>query len=165
MRLPVDVPATPSRRALLTALGFTAMAGTALRYGLVSVARAAQKAVWPSEAFAQKTEPDLIKVYFDGQAPEPSDKVMLDAPEIAENGAVVPVKVTSTLPNVTSISFMVPDNPFTLTAAYRIPAGTEASVGCRLKMAKTTKVVAVVESAGKLYSAERTVKVTLGGCG
>jgi sulfur-oxidizing protein SoxY len=57
------------------------------------------------------------------------------------------------------------ENPFTLAAAYKIPEGTTASVSNRLKMAKTTKVVAVVESGGKLYSATKEVKVTVGGCG
>ena len=57
------------------------------------------------------------------------------------------------------------ENPFTLAAAYKIPGGTEAAVASRLKMAKTSKVVAIVESDGKLYSATKEVKVTVGGCG
>ena len=89
----------------------------------------------------------------------------LDAPEIAENGAVVPIAVASTLPNVTGIAILVLENPNVLAAAYKIPAGTQASVSNRLKMAKTTKVLAVVESGGKLYSATKEVKVTVGGCG
>ena len=56
--------------------------------------------------------------------PKPSDKVKLDAPEIAENGAVVPIAVTTTLADVTSISFLVADNPNALAASYRIPPGT-----------------------------------------
>ena len=89
----------------------------------------------------------------------------LDAPEIAENGAVVPISVSSTLADVTSIAILVPENPFPLTAAYKIPAGTSPMVGNRIKMAKTSKVVAVVEAGGKLYSATKEVKVTVGGCG
>ena len=57
-----------------------------------------------------------------------SDKVKLDAPEIAENGAVVPISVSSTLPDVTSIAILVPENPFPLAAAYKIPAGTSPMV-------------------------------------
>ena len=75
--------------------------------------------------------------WFYGKAAEPSDKVKLDAPEIAENGAVVPISVSSTLPDVTSISILVAENPNALAASYRIPAGTMPSVANRLKMAKT----------------------------
>jgi len=119
---------------------------------------------WPQNAFKQKSEADALKELY-GKSAEASDKVNLDAPEIAENGAVVPIAVSSTLPNVTGIAVLVLENPFTLAAAYKIPAGTAASVSNRLKMAKTSKVVAVVESGGKLYSASKEVKVTVGGCG
>lgn len=119
---------------------------------------------WPPEAFKQKSEADALKALY-GKTAEASDKVTLDAPEIAENGAVVPITVSSTLPNVTGIAVLVLENPFVLAASYKIPAGTTASVGNRLKMAKTTKVVAVVEADGKLYSATKEVKVTVGGCG
>jgi sulfur-oxidizing protein SoxY len=119
---------------------------------------------WPADAFKQKSEADALKALY-GKSAEASDKVNLDAPEIAENGAVVPIAITSTLPNVTGIAILVLENPFTLAAAYKIPEGTQAAAASRLKMAKTTKVVAVVESGGKLYSATKEVKVTVGGCG
>ena len=126
--------------------------------------RAADASKWPKDAFQQKTEADAIKALY-GKTAEESDKVKLDAPEIAENGAVVPITVSSTLPDVTSIAILVPENPFPLAASYKIPAGTQAMVGNRLKMAKTSKVVALVEAGGKLYSATKEVKVTVGGCG
>jgi sulfur-oxidizing protein SoxY len=119
---------------------------------------------WPAEAFKVKSEAEALKALY-GKSAEASDKVSLDAPEIAENGAVVPIAVASTLPNVTGIAILVLENPNVLAAAYKIPAGTQASVSNRLKMAKTSKVVAVVESGGKLYSATKEVKVTVGGCG
>jgi sulfur-oxidizing protein SoxY len=119
---------------------------------------------YPADAFKQKTEADALKALY-GRSAEASDKVNLDAPEIAENGAVVPIAITSTLPNVTGIAMLVLDNPFTLAAAYKIPAGSQPQVASRLKMAKTSKVVAVVESGGKLYTATKEVKVTVGGCG
>ncbi len=97
--------------------------------------------------------------------PEPSDKVKMDAPEIAENGAVVPISVTTTLADVTSISFLVSENPVALVASYKIPAGTLPNVANRIKMAKTSNVIVVVEAGGKLYSANKEVKVTVGGCG
>jgi len=119
---------------------------------------------WPDAAFKQKGEVDTLKALY-GKGAEPSDKISLDAPEIAENGAVVPVSVSSSLPNVTAIAILVPENPNTLVAAYKIPDGTEASVSNRVKMAKTSKLVAVVESGCKLYSAAKEIKVTVGGCG
>jgi sulfur-oxidizing protein SoxY len=66
---------------------------------------------------------------------------------------------------VTSISIFVAENPNALAASYKIPAGTLPSVANRLKMAKTTDVIAVVEAGGKLYSTSKEVKVTVGGCG
>lgn len=147
---------------VLTALtGAVAVGMDALR---AVAAFAADAAGWPADAFKQKSEADAAKTLY-GKSFEPSDKVKLDAPEIAENGAVVPISVSSTLPNVTSISIMVKENPYVLAASYKIPEGTSATVSNRLKMAKTSQVVAVVESGGKLYSASKEVKVTVGGCG
>ncbi len=119
---------------------------------------------YPEDAFKQKSGDDAIKLLY-GKTAEPSDKVKLDAPEIAENGAVVPISVSSTLTDVTSISFLVSENPNALVASYRIPAGTVPNVANRIKMAKTSNVIVVVEAGGKLYSATKEVKVTVGGCG
>jgi sulfur-oxidizing protein SoxY len=127
-------------------------------------ALAAANDKYPEDAFKQKSDSDAIKSLY-GKTAEPSDKVKLDAPEIAENGAVVPISVSSSLPDVTSISILVADNPNALAASYKIPAGTLPSVANRLKMAKTTNVIAIVEAGGKLYSATKEVKVTVGGCG
>jgi sulfur-oxidizing protein SoxY len=139
-------------------LGLT---GSALRFG----ARAAADSVrWLEDAFKQKSEADAVKTLY-GKSAEASDKVKLEAPEIAENGAVVPISVASVLPQTTSIAILVLENPFTLAATYAIPDGTLPAVSNRLKMAKTTKVVALVEADGKLFSATKEVKVTVGGCG
>jgi sulfur-oxidizing protein SoxY len=127
-------------------------------------ALAAANDKWPDEAFKQKGEAEAIKALY-GRTAEPSDKVKLDAPEIAENGAVIPTPVSTTLDGVTSISFLVADNPNALAASYQIPPGTMPSVANRLKMAKTSNVTAIVEAGGKLYSATKEVKVTVGGCG
>jgi sulfur-oxidizing protein SoxY len=119
---------------------------------------------YPEDAFKQKSEADAIKSLY-GKTAEPSNKVKLDAPEIAENGAVVPISVSSSLADVTSISILVSENPNALAASYKIPAGTLPSVANRIKMAKTTNVIAIVEAGGKLYSTTKEVKVTVGGCG
>jgi sulfur-oxidizing protein SoxY len=147
-----------------------AIAGGLASLGLVAAPfgraqAAADAGKWPKDAFSQKSEAGALKALFGGKTPEASDKVSLDAPEIAENGAVVPISVSTTLPDVTSISIVVSANPFPLAANYTIPAGTTAMVANRLKMAKTSKVIALVEAGGKVYSATKQVKVTVGGCG
>src|SRR3979490_2534717 len=119
---------------------------------------------YPEDAFKAKSDADAIKLLY-GKTAEPSDKVKMDAPEIAENGAVVPISVTTTLTDVTSIAFLVAENPNALIASYKIPAGTIPSVANRIKMAKTSNVIVIVEAGGKLYSATKEVKVTVGGCG
>ena len=159
-----DTEFSPTRRLVLKGCGVIALAGLGiLRFGAMP-AFAAANDKWPEEAFKQKAEADAIKALY-GKTAEPSDKVKLDAPEIAENGAVVPVSVTTTLTDVTSISFLVADNPSALAASYIIPAGTMPAVANRIKMAKTSNVIVVVEAGGKLYSTTKEVKVTVGGCG
>ena len=153
-----------TRRLILKGAGSVALIGL----GGFSLAPlpvlAAANDKYPEDAFKQKRDADAIKSLY-GRAAEASDKVKLDAPEIAENGAVVPVSVTTTLPAVTSISFFVSENPNALAASYVIAEGTAPSVANRLKMQKTSNVIAIVESEGKLFSAAKEVKVTVGGCG
>lgn len=154
-----------SRRGVLRGMALAAVVGAGLNALRAVAAFAADAAGWPGDAFKQKSEADTLKTLYGGKPTETSDKVKLDAPEIAENGAVVPISVSTTLPNVTSISILVAENPNALAASYKIPEGTTPQVSNRLKMAKTSNVVAVVESGGKLYSASKEVKVTVGGCG
>jgi sulfur-oxidizing protein SoxY len=129
-----------------------------------ATALAAANDQYPQAAFNAKNDSDAIRLLY-GKSVEPSDKIKLDAPEIAENGAVVPVSVGTDLADVSSIAILVSENPNTLAAFYPIPAGILPVIANRLKMAKTTNVVAIVEAGGKLYSTTREVKVTVGGCG
>jgi sulfur-oxidizing protein SoxY len=153
-----------TRRLILKGTAVLALMGLAgIRFGLAP-AFAAANDKYPEDAFKQKNSDDAIKSLY-GKTAEASDKIKLDAPEIAENGAVVPVSVSSSLADVTSISILVVENPNALAASYKIPAGTMPNVANRLKMAKTSNVIAVVEAGGKLYSATKEVKVTVGGCG
>jgi sulfur-oxidizing protein SoxY len=153
-----------TRRLILQGAGAVALVGLGnIGFGLAA-AFAAANDKYPEDAFKAKDAADAIKALY-GKTAEPSDKVKLDAPEIAENGAVVPISVTTDLADVTSISFLVTENPNALAASYRILAGTMPSVANRLKMAKTSNVIAIVEAGGKLYSATKEVKVTVGGCG
>ncbi|MEO8507797.1 MAG: thiosulfate oxidation carrier protein SoxY, partial [Betaproteobacteria bacterium] len=86
-------------------------------------------------------------------------------PDIAENGAVVPVGVTSTIPKTESIAILVEKNPNMLVAMFDIPAGTEPSLSTRVKMGQSSNVYALVKADGKYYVASKEIKVTLGGCG
>ncbi|MBR0829264.1 thiosulfate oxidation carrier protein SoxY [Bradyrhizobium manausense] len=154
----------PTRRLILQGAACVALIGLGnLPFGSES-AHAAANDKYPEDAFKQKSQADAIKSLY-GRPAEPSDKIKLDAPEIAENGGVVPISVTTTLDKVTSISFLVAENPNALAASYRIPEGTIPTVANRLKMAKTTNVLVLVEADGKLFSATKEVKVTVGGCG
>jgi sulfur-oxidizing protein SoxY len=158
-----DVGFSATRRLILQGAGAVALLGLGNPFTGLTAAFAANDK-YPEEAFKAKSEADAIKALY-GKTAEPSDKVKMDAPEIAENGAVVPISVTTTLADVTSISFLVSENPVALVASYRIPAGTLPNVANRIKMAKTSNVIVVVEAGGKLYSANKEVKVTVGGCG
>ena len=153
-----------TRRLILKGVGCVVLLGLGSAPFSLAPAFAAANDKYPEDAFKQKSDADAIKSLY-GKTAEESDKVKLDAPEIAENGAVVPISVTTTLENVTSIAFLVSENPNALAASYQIPEGTLPSVANRLKMQKTTNVIAIVEAGGKLYSATKEVKVTVGGCG
>jgi sulfur-oxidizing protein SoxY len=154
----------PTRRLILKGVALVALVGLGVAKFGIMPALAAANDKYPEDAFKQKNSDDAIKSLY-GKTAEASDKVKLDAPEIAENGAVVPISVSSTLADVTSISILVAENPNALAASYKIPAGTIPNVANRLKMAKTSNVIAIVEAGGKLYSATKEVKVTVGGCG
>jgi sulfur-oxidizing protein SoxY len=152
-----------TRRLVLCGAGSVALVGLGIvSFGATALAAANDK--YPDDAFRQKNDKEAIKLLY-GRPIEPSDKIKLDAPEIAENGAVVPISVSTSLAEVTSIAFVVPENPNVLAAYYKIPQGTLPSVANRLKMAKTSNVTVIVESGGKLFSATKEVKVTVGGCG
>lgn len=100
-----------------------------------------------------------------GGAGTPSDKIVLTAPDLAENGAVVPVGVSSSLPGTSRIFIVVSTNPNPLIASFDIPENTDPQVQTRIKMDKTDTVAAIVQAGGKLYRTEKHTRVTRGGCG
>ena len=95
----------------------------------------------------------------------PSADIKIKAPDIAENGAVVPVTVSTTLAGVTGITVMAAKNDQPLAANFELSGGAQGNVSTRIKMRKTSDVVAIVKANGKMYSANKNVKVTIGGCG
>ena len=94
-----------------------------------------------------------------------SKDLLLKVPDIAENGAVVPVDVVSNIPNTSSIAILVEKNPFPLSALFTFANGAVPDVSARLKLAQTSVVKAVAKADGKFYTAQKEVKVTAGGCG
>ena len=154
------------REALKKGGGVTLFALVAAAGWLVPAGARAQGAqTWNKAAFESKTIDDTMKA-LGGSAPAQSkDITFFSTPEIAENGAVVPIGVTSTIPKTEAIAILVEKNPNMLAALFEIPAGTEPSLATRVKMAQTSNVYALVKADGKYYVAAKEIKVTLGGCG
>jgi len=140
------------------------LGGSAALAALLAVPRALL-AAWPDKAFASSTAAEAMTELFGSDQPTPSSAISLDAPEIAENGAVVPITVETTLANVQSVSLVVEKNPRPLAITFEIPPGTLPNVACRIKMGQTSPVTAIVKTDTGLFSASKEVKVTIGGCG
>jgi sulfur-oxidizing protein SoxY len=119
---------------------------------------------WNRPAFETKSFADTVKALGGGSSTE-SQTIQIVAPDIAENGAVVPVSVESGLPKTQTIAIMIEKNPNTLSADFEIPEGTDPFVTTRVKMAETSNVYALVKADGKYYHAVKEIKVTIGGCG
>jgi sulfur-oxidizing protein SoxY len=125
---------------------------------------AALAADWNQKAFEAKNIKDALDALGAGN-PASSNDIVMVAPEIAENGAVVPIAATSKIPGTESIAFLIAKNPTALAASFDIPSGTEAAVSTRVKLAQTTDVHVLVKAQGKYYMTKKEVKVTIGGCG
>ena len=121
-------------------------------------------AAWPKDAFLAKSVSDtLAKIGASGATV--SSEVMLDLPNVAENGAAVPVKVETSLKDVKSISVLIEKNQQPLATNVLFSGNAQPYLSSRIKMAQTSNVIAIVEAGGKTYSATKEVKVTVGGCG
>jgi sulfur-oxidizing protein SoxY len=136
--------------------------GLAVGAGLLSPR--AVLAAWPKAAFEAKTVAEAMQGIVGSDSAAEGD-IKIKAPDIAENGAVVPVTVESAIGGVESMSLLADQNASPLTSSYMLGAGTQAFVSTRIKMGKTSNVIAVVKADGKLYQATKEVKVTIGGCG
>ena len=120
---------------------------------------------WNKAAFETKTLDEAYKSIAGGAPAQTKDVVFFSTPDIAENGAVVPIGVTSNLPKTESIAILVEKNPNMLAASFDIPQGTEPSLTTRVKMGQSSNVYALVKADGKYFVATKEIKVTLGGCG
>jgi sulfur-oxidizing protein SoxY len=122
-------------------------------------------AEWNKAAFETNSMDATVKA-LGGSAPAQSkDIAFVQTPDIAENGAVVPIGITSNIPKTESIAILVEKNPNMLAAVFDIPAGTDPSLSTRIKMGQSSNVYALVKADGKYYVASKEIKVTLGGCG
>jgi sulfur-oxidizing protein SoxY len=125
----------------------------------------------PIPALAQDFDPsqagsvDEVLKALGITATEPSDQIRIRAPSVAEDGATVPIGITSTIAGTTEIIALAAANPKPLAARYRFEKGATPAVEARLKMGKTTDVIAIVKAEGSYYTAKTEVKVTRGGCG
>jgi sulfur-oxidizing protein SoxY len=121
-------------------------------------------AEWNKAAFDAKVLADVLKNIGATSATD-SEQIQLKAPEIAENGAIVPVEITSRIPGTQTIYIIAEKNPQPLVAIFDIAAGLEPFISTRIKMGESAKIRVLVKAGGKFYVASQEVKVTIGGCG
>jgi sulfur-oxidizing protein SoxY len=134
--------------------------------GLLSPGAAqAQAPAWNKAAFDTHSLAETMKALGGGEPAPSKDIVFFQTPDIAENGAVVPVGISSNISRTESIAILIEKNPNMLAAIFEIPAGTDPSISTRVKMGQSSNIVALVKADGKYYVASKEVKVTLGGCG
>ena len=122
-------------------------------------------ALWVKEYFSSGTLDDTLRYLFEDAEIIDSRKIKLGRlPRVAENGASVPITVSSSLDNVERIYILVEKNPSPLSVEFILSPAVEARVSARLKMAETSNVIVIVKAEEKLYRATKRVKVTVGGC-
>ena len=153
----------PMRRTFLKLAGAAGTLALAIGTGLLRTGEALA-ATWNKAGFESKGLADALKS-LGAASPAESKDIIITAPDIAENGAVVPIAVTSRIPNTQSISIIAEKNPFPLSSTFDIANGAEGYISTRLKMAETSNVRAVVKADGKFFYAVKEVKITIGGCG
>jgi len=152
-----DSGMNPQRREILQ---YVSVLGLMASVGLITPAQAEE---WSRGAFSESSLDGVFKLLGAGQA-ETSSTLTFTAPEIAENGAVVPMVVSSSF-KAEQIALIVEKNPNPLAAQFHFKSLAEPFVAARIKLAETSRVYALVKAQGKWYAAAREIKVTLGGCG
>jgi sulfur-oxidizing protein SoxY len=151
------------RRMLLKGSLAAGTVGAAIGAGLLTPQ--AVLAAWNSDAFAAKDIPGALQGMYGSDAADDSDAISIKAPDIAENGAVVPITIETEMAGVSSISLIAAANGTPLVATFNLGEDALPFVSTRIKMGKTGDVVAVVKAGDKMLKASKSVKVTIGGCG
>jgi sulfur-oxidizing protein SoxY len=151
------------RRLFIKGSMFAITAMTAGMFGLLKplIAFAARN----KEAFSAETEADAIAAFFPGEEIAASDAIEIGVHDVVENGAVVPVEIRTTLPDVESITILVEKNPNPLIASFNLSPECSGIIATRIKVAEPSDIVAVIRSNGKLFSTRKFVEVVAGGCG
>ncbi len=151
------------RRRLLKTVAATSLVSLAASWGfLPKLALAAR----PQMAFdADDVDSTLKALFGDGSIADGNGSIVVKGPDIAENGAVVPIKVTANVSNVESIALIVPENPAPMVASFDLHPNVVPEVSVRIKMGKTSDVIALVKANGSVMRGAKEVKVTIGGCG
>src|SRR6185503_15236199 len=121
-------------------------------------------AAWNKEAFGAKSADEALKGVAVSGA-QASKQLLIEAPEIAENGAVVPIEITSNVPGTRSLIVLIDKNPFPLVGKFDFLEGALPFVKLNVKMGETSEVRVVAQAGGKNYQATKNIKVTIGGCG
>ncbi|MBI2297295.1 MAG: thiosulfate oxidation carrier protein SoxY [Betaproteobacteria bacterium] len=151
------------RRSVLKLAGGVAVLAAAAASGLLRLGPV-WAATWNKAGFESKALADVLQ-NLGAVSPVESKDIVITTPDIAENGAVVPVAVASKIPNTQQISIVAEKNPFPLAATFDVLSGGEGYVSTRIKMGQTSNVWAVVKADGKFFTAKKEVKITVGGCG
>ncbi len=153
-----------SRREFIKQIFSIAASSLTITSGLIKSSLA--YAQWPKENYSPRTYQQTLRFLFKDAEFIPSKKIKLGRlPHVAENGAVVPISVTCSHENVNKIYILVENNPFPLSAEFFLSPAVKPRVAARLKMAKSSKVIVIVEAEDKLYHISKWVKVIEGGCG
>jgi sulfur-oxidizing protein SoxY len=122
-------------------------------------------AAWPKNAFQHSEMLEVIGTLYGDTQPQASDKITIKSSRLAENGAVVPIKITADLPNVTHITLLAEKNPTPLVAHFSLNPRTIPFISTRIKLRESSKVIVLIKSDDQLFSAKKEIQVTIGGCG
>jgi sulfur-oxidizing protein SoxY len=153
-----------SRREILKSSGGMTLMALLAAAGWLKPGSAAAQA-WNKSAFDAKSMDEAMKAFGGGVPVQSKEIIFVSTPDIAENGAVVPISITSSLPKTESIAILIEKNPNMLAGSFDIPPGTEPAISTRVKMGQTSNVYALVKADGRYFVASKEIKVTLGGCG
>ena len=121
-------------------------------------------AAWNKEAFGAKSAADALKT-LGIASPAPSKDIVIEAPQIAENGAVVPIEIQSNIPGTTVLTVVIEKNPFPLNSRFTFREGALPFVKLNVKMGETSAVRVIAQAGARSYTASQEIKVTIGGCG
>jgi len=123
-------------------------------------------AAWPKAAFDAKTSREVVDQLYPGATAEKTTAIRIVAPDLAENGGIVPITVVSTLPGIQTITILAEENPRALTSTYTLGPRARTPLSVRVKLAKTQDVTVVAKTQdNKVYTASHRITVSVGGCG